>query len=345
MRHSVLTAISPKHINTDWTVTKFKSILYILLSTLTAVGLGGCRKNIEEIRPYDYTVGEVRTLLRQVPNSLFSVKFVLKNLQNDTILLTDQGIRVSLVDPDNLFENYEGIPVPCSTCDFLELEVTTVTQKGDWLSRGLGTIDVNGQFLETGGMVYVKVSCAGQPLALSAGKTLTVNIPATDLQSDLIVSQSVFLNDTTFVGWMPTSEPVFWAQWPTPNVPDQTGYELRLSQLGWNGAFKPMNEPNGNGTFCVELPSLYTEKNSVVMLVFNDQNSAIQLTSQDDKSSTFCSDMAPIGYPVRVVVVCKYSGQFWFDAKTIAETGSNDNIVSEPQPKLQTEVVQYFKNL
>ncbi|MBK8924138.1 MAG: hypothetical protein IPM81_22065 [Saprospirales bacterium] len=314
--------------------------LYVLLSTLAAVW--GCRRHdVEEFLPYTPTQEDLSQLFTQVPDASAHTVFYFGGSIPDTTLTTASGVRVFLADTDNLFADDTGTPAPCSTCPALKIEVNSVLRKGDILSRGLPTTAYPGaKMLESAGMVEVRATCSGKTLHLLPNRYLKVQVPANEVKSGMEVFTGAKDVQNQFAGWSPTGTEAFWAEWPGASAM-QSGYELIVPQLGWSNCARPIIEQSS--PFCVTLPEQFTALNARVFLVFQNTHAVAQL-SGDDASSEFCFSEAPLGYPIRIVVIGKTGGQFWL-SNQFTEIGSNVKLSVTPQPQEEKQVVSFLKGL
>lgn len=317
--------------------------LYLLLSTLATVW--GCRKDVEEFRPYTPVLEDIGQLFSQVPGSTTHTVFQFGGSIPDTTLTTASGVRVFLADTENLFADDTGTPVPCSTCPSLKIEVTSVLTKGDILSRELPTTAFpDAQMLESAGIVEVRASCNGKPLQLRSNpdRYIKIQIPAADVADDMQVYTGSLNASDKLEGWTGTGKPVFLAQWPLPGSGViQPGYELLATQLGWTNCAHPLIEQSS--PFCVTLPDQFTALNARVFLVFQNRRAVAELKG-DDASSEFCFPAAPIGYPVRVIVLGKTGDQYWL-SNHFTEIGTNVMMPLTPQPQEEQDLLNFLKNL
>lgn len=303
----------------------------------------GCRKDVEEFIPYVPALEDLGQLFSQVPGSSAHSVFQFGGSIPDTTLTTASGVRVFLADTDNLFADDTGTPVPCSTCPSLKVEITTVLRKGDLVSREFSTTTFpDQQMLESAGLVDVRASCNGKNLRLLPGRYIKVQLPTSDVPTPMNVYTGALDADGRVTGWSSTGSGAFWAEWPLPGGGGtQTGYELIVPQLGWSNCARPLTEQSS--PFCVSLPGQFTALNTRVFLVFETIRAVTELEGDDD-SSDFCFPEAPLGYPVRVVVLAKTGGQYWLTYKS-TEIGSNVQMPLAPQPQQEKDLVDFLKSL
>ncbi len=316
-------------------------LIYTLLSTLASVW--GCRKDVETFRPYGSSIAEIEAMLSQVPGdgtlTLFNFP---AGLSTDSVLSTAGGVRVHLTDVDHLFVNANGEPVAVSNCGALKIEVSEAFRKGDILALGLPTATLSDELLESGGMVRILAFCDGQPLQLSADRSLKIQITTAQdaLQPDMLVFGAVLNTDQTFAGWENTGQEVYWAGWPTPQG-QKMGYELIVKNLEWVNCARPINEQNS--PFCVSLPLAFDPENTQVFAVFKNQRTVSRLV-YDPAAEKFCLPQGPLGFSVQVVSVTKTGNQYWLGSKE-TEIGNNATLTLSPEESTQNEVLAFLKGL
>lgn len=314
-------------------------LLYALLSTLALAGVGGCRKNVDEFRPYPVTLEDIELLFQQVPDPATQTVFTMNGAVPDTTLHTPGGVQVTLTDTEQLFMDADGKLVPCSTCKDLQIEITEAFRKGDMLAQNIATADSDGNLFESSGAVRLVVKCDGKPLQLLANRNIKIQIPATDpkLNWNLFTFGT---KDSTM--WENTQEQAYAADWPGPNNEIVKGYELIAKTLGWVSAG---NVPQAGGvSFCLDLPPNLNPQNTVAFLVFKNTKILVPLEVPDNIDN-FCFSNVLSGYPVRIVTVSKFDGQYWVGQKE-DETGLNATTKSV-EPKLMTEqqVLDFLRGL
>jgi hypothetical protein len=280
-------------------------LLYTLLSTFTLAVAGGCRKDVEEFRPYPVTLEDIALLLGQVPDPATQTVFTMNGAFPDTTLRTASGVRVSLADTEALFEDEMGNPVPCSACQNLRIEITEALRKGDLLARGLATYNAEGQMFESSGAVRVTFICDGKKLKVQAGRNFKIQVPAASPKTDWLMFYRPAQDSAT---WQDTLQKAYEAYWQGPNATTVTGYELIVNSSDWASAGRLMTL--GTGSLCADLPPNLNPQNTVVFMVFKKSRSVIQL----DKvlsGQNFCATNLPPSEQVRIVTVSKFGDDFW----------------------------------
>jgi len=304
------------------------------------LALWSCRKDVEEFLPYAPTAQGLGNLLsEQVPGASTHTTFTFSNLSTDQILETSGGVRFFLLDTDHLFANANtGVPVLCSTCPELKIEVTEVLNKRDIVARGLNTIGDSGVLFESGGIVRIQASCKGQQLELLSGRTLKIQIPNNNQQGGFFVFNQSTSN--TNEPWTKSNQEVFEAEWPLSNGV-QLGYELLVRKLGWAACGRSLAEPTS--LFCIELPIGFADQNTLAYLVFKNQQIVAPLQF-DLGQNKFCYAKTPIGFQVQMIAVSKLGGQYWL-GKAETEVGTNATFKLGPLQMTEEAVLNFVKSL
>ncbi len=320
-----------------------KSVQYfftiLLLAMLVA---GGCRPDVDELRPYPASLTELQLLLKEVPNQATQTTFVLNNLHRDTMLTTSGGVRVFLNDTEELFANESGQVVPCSSCTSLTVATTEALRKGDFVAQGIPTYDTNGNLVESGGAVRLTVICDGKKLQLLPSRTLKVQIPSPTLLDNMFIFNGLFPNNE-FAGWQATTEPAYWANWPgpVPSGPTVDGYEIYTNALDWVGCQRVI-DPTPN-SFCVDLPEGFDDQNTQCYLVFKNMRSIVPLLPTPG-SKQFCFKNAPPGLLVRILTVSKTGNSYWLGSLE-TEVGTDAVVPLVPEPSSEQEILAILKAL
>jgi len=314
-------------------------LLYTLLSTFTLAVAGGCRKDVEEFRPYPVTLGDIALLMKQVPDPATRTVFTMNGAFPDTTLRTAGGVRVSLADTEALFEDELGNPVPCSTCQSLEIEITEALRKGDLLARGLATYNAEGQMFESSGAVRVTFTCDGKKLKVQDNRNFKIQIPAAAPKTDWLLFTHTAQDSTT---WQNTQDKAYEAYWQGPNSTTVTGYELVVNSSDWASAGRLMTV--GTGSLCADLPPNLNPQNTVVFMVFKKNRSVIQL-DKVISGQNFCASNLPPSEPVRIITVSKFGDDFLV-SQLEDETGLSTSVKPmTPVVMSEAEVLNLLRGL
>ena len=306
------------------------------------LALWGCRKDVEQFEAYAPSNQALSNLLAgQIPSTSTQTIFTLNNITADQVLETPSGARIFLIDTDHLFSNASsGLPVLCSTCPDLKIEVTEVLDKSDILARGLNTIGDSGTLFESGGMVRIVARCNGEQLTLLPDRTLKIQLPNNATQSSFFVfNQDITTNPEKH--WKKSNQEVFEAVWPVANSNTQKGYELLAKTLGWIACGRSIMDPNSS--FCIELPSGFADQNTLAYIVFKNQQVVVPLQFNQNQNK-FCNPKVPAGFQVQLLALSKLGERYWL-GKAETEVGTNATVPMGTQQMTEEAVLNFVKGL
>lgn len=318
------------------------SLNYSLLAALLLLSAVSCREDVDEFRPYVFGPSQesLMQLLGEVPAAATVTTFTLQGLNHDSTLTTPSGLRIVLTDPDALFTNANNQPVAASTCPHLQVEVVEALDRRGLIGNRLHTATYpEGQLLETGGGLHIRITCDGTPLRLLPNRTLKVQIPVSAPESNMLTYSGITSNSEDFLGWQASGEPAYLAEWISGSEV-RKGYEVYPQGLGWIGVGRVLPETVSN--FCVELPTAMTSQTARVMVVFQGVLAVANL-QYDAGDQRFCFQ-APKGYPVQAIVVSKLGAQYWLGQRE-TEIGTHTILPLEPQKTSEATLLEFLQNL
>ncbi len=309
------------------------------------MGVYACREDVYEFAPYPPAAEDFSALLEQVAEAANHAVFHFEGagaLSEDTTLtLVNSGVRLFLTQTETLFEGEDGVPVPCSTCPSLSVEVTFSARKGEWLARGLSQRSYpEGKVMESVGVVRLRGSCAGKPLRLRPGRAIRVQIPVNASKNNLGLFTAQEDSKGNRLGWRDLNQPALSVVFPIPLGGSlQPGYEVQLPQLGWFNCARVL--PDSAVSLCVTLPKQFTALNTRVFAVFNYIQAAVELEGSM-ADSRFCLEKAPVGRAVSLVVISKISTQYWA-AEFSTQVGTSAELSLVPRPVSEEDILSLLK--
>jgi hypothetical protein len=306
----------------------FFAIGFMLLS------LPACRKDNETFDPYTNSQKELDALLSSVPSTLTTTVFTLRgsDLVNDTMLATPGGVRLKLENNDVLFTLENNTAQPCTSCNTVKVEITEVLRPGDWLSRGMPTVNQSAELLEHIGAVRVKISCDAKNLLIANSRHLKLYIPDSSNGTNYTIAYAQPDAQQKLTAWENgEANSVYNATWTVAgSVSSYEGYQLLTKKLGWVSAIRPL-APNASITFCVKLPKQYYLDNTRVFALLEDGTVTVQMQPKIDEKGVFCLDNAPMGEDIRFVTVSSTGSHFWL--------GNGEAVVSDMAPSSVSPVI------
>jgi hypothetical protein len=300
----------------------------------------GCRPDvINEFRPYPEETTTLAGLLSKVRDTSFQVRIALSGIKSDSVLTCPSGLRIILGDTSGLFEDENGNTIDFNTPQQIFLEVAEIQSKGELFGRSVSTTDVNGYPLDCVRGFHFRVVKGDTPLSLRAGRTIRVQFPDASFRENLIVYVGQETGGSVS-GWNNSGAAVIASDW-TLGGSGMTvkGYELAIGKLGWVACLEPLLGPLGS--FCLTLPQGFTTNNTWAYLAYSEYSTLQPLKAEGE---FFCNQQVSAGYPVRLVVVSNYGGQYWYCCRTV-ETNTQLSVKETPQVIEESELIKLLKEL
>lgn len=316
-------------------------ICYALLNTFLLAGVWGCRKDVvNQFTPYPANQVDFGLLLADVPGATTQSIFQLGGIAHDTMLLTPSGVRIFLTDVDQLLADEQGQTVAMSTCPNLLFELTEVSKKGEFIARNLPSVSEDGKLLEVSSAFELRFLCGNAVLQLKNNRSIRIQAPASNRKDDLFVFHAP-VQQAQIGAWTNSGEPVYLADWLSPDGQETIyGYEIVSKQLGWVSNSKPVAGPYYS--FCITIPDGFTTQNTRTYMVYKNIKSVV-LLQQNTNSFQFCTATAPAGYPVKLLTISEFGGQYWMGVKE-TETGSNGLLNIVPQIVSKQQLIDALKS-
>lgn len=330
-------------------IHKRSTLGLLLCSALLLAGVSSCRKDELTFTPASNTLPALDFFLKLIPEQQSQTTFSLDGATlGDTMLLTNSGVRIILTDPNTLFKDADGNPVPCVDCQNVTLRVTEVFSKGDMPARDINSENPEGILPESAGILHLEAFCDGKPLQILEGRTIKIQIPSAspNLLTDMRIWNAALDTDGAFDHWTMTPDVAYWADWLHPDGSGALikGYEIYPGSLGWVNCARPLNStPAGSGQFCVKLSEAFNGENSVCYVAY--KNRLILLEAQGQPGSReFCFGTVVEGFPIRVLVISKIGAQY-YSATFDTESSANATINLNPQAVEAQTLKQTLKSL
>lgn len=306
------------------------------------MGVVSCRKDTEQFRDYPNSLADLENLLIQVPDNSRTTTFVLSGggtVIPDTILTTPGGVRIYLADTDALFrEGTSATPLPVSQCQSVRIEVTEVRTKSDLVARGMSTFDDTGALIDCPAAIRLRVRCDNRDVSLMPDRYIKIQVPATQLLPAMRVFNDIDISEQ--VKWKQTASEVYWADWFTSGIQQQTGYELLVRQLDWVCCARKLDV--ANSTFCLDVQPPFSPENTRAFLIFTNNQTAVELLPES--ATRFCTVQVPAGYQVKVVTFSKTGPVYWWGEKQ-TETGTDSRLTVNPTEKTELQVLSALRGL
>ena len=297
----------------------------LLLSTLlTATIFAGCKKDDDDGTGVDVVPAApaVNALLAVFSEHVEDAKqeFTVNASTGGSIQGNDG---VAIYFPPNAFRTASGFMVTGT----VQVELVEALTVGDmvWLNKQtLGNDDGQMRPLVSGGQYFLSVSQGGQQLQLAENAGY-VTVPAPNGVDPSMALFSGTLEEDGTITWDPFGEI------GANGALDSSGYSFPNDSLGWVNCDYFMG---GGAQTAVQVtcPAGHTGANTIVWLVFPDQNSMTGISGgESNVFSTGSYYSLPVGLNVTIVAVSNAGGSYSSSiTSTVVTAGMDQTITFSP---------------
>ena len=263
----------------------------------------------------------------------------------DTITLEDH---VSVLIPAASFTENSGTIVGGK----VRLEFFRLKKKGDFIKFFKPTVS-GGYLLESGGGFFIRVVRNGQELKLAPNASITVRFtdsedPKPNMQVFHARETIPFLSGgiDTLHTWTRHTDTSWIKTWQGQSTTGNTlkGYELTTTQLRWTAANRFIDSTLPHTNIFAYLPQNFTNKNTVVYAVFENQKTVVNLRSEYG-SRSFMAMRIPKGAKIRILSFSRLGTDLYLGIRLINDVGTNNVYKIEPQKKSLADIIAYINNL
>lgn len=221
-------------------------------------------------------------------------------------MLAEEGGQITCINGSqfnfysNTFATLDGTPVTGQ----IEIEIIEVLTKGDILLIGRPTIS-DGQILRSAGEFYVSANQDGQELQMTGSYNISWPYAnAFEDQGEMLFFEGEGQGEE--FNWVLLQNTELWAGTGIIDSLEEEGgpvFNVFSDRFGWLNCDAFMSYlPEELTTISVTLPAEYTNVNTAVFIVFNDDNAVLPMYG-DPTTEAFVSGQIPIGVDVTIVVV------------------------------------------
>jgi len=293
----------------------------ILFLVAGLVYLSSCQKDIEYFIPDPGTGGPDTTWTSvytdSLPVSQLRSSLVLAQSMDSVQLYstvnftTASGIQLSL-SPSALITG-AGTPVTGN----VSIESGLYRKKGELIRMNIGSSSSMG-YLQSAGVIHLKLSQNNQPLQLAQGSLISL----------MFAPQSAPISNLhIYNGVQQTGAPLYW-QLNYDTLINRAflannSYQVNSNSLGWiNAGARIETTAMPSGELTVKLPVNYTNANTSVWLALNNKMMVTQATP-NIQDKTFLLGSLPLNEPATIIVMSKQAGQYYFAQQTITTSSAN----------------------
>lgn len=234
----------------------------------------------------------------------------------------------------------------------VRIEFFRLKKKGDYIKFFKPTTS-EGYLLESGGGFFIRVIKNGQELKLAPNASITVRF--TDTEDPKINMQVFHARETipfissgidTLHTWTRHTDTSWIKTWQGQDSLGNVlkGYELTTTKLRWTSANRFIDSSLPHTNIFAYLPQNFTNKNTVVYAVFENQKTIVNLTA-DFRSRSFTTMRSPRGAKIRILSFSRLGTDLYMGVKLVNDVGTNNVYKIEPQKKSLSDILAYINGL
>ncbi len=316
--------------------------LFILLAFMSLV-FTTCKEDIDTFIVEEETLLTRGNIVNFFTEMHTGTAIHLFNGNESTTIVTPRRTNIQI--PPNAFVDDSGTVVTGP----IQFELIEIYEKGDMIKFNRPTSS-NGRPLTSSGAFYLQANQGNKVLSLSPNHEIQIRIESETINPKM----ELFYGDDTDpsgFNWVEADgnsqlwENVNSDSWDNPDGTVGTGYSFSITQLNWINcdAFVDIN-PDALTALCVELPELYTNKNAVVFVTFEDWNGVMPLRGSPD-SKQFCEIGLPVGATVKLLVISEQGTDNYHFANHSLTITENQTEIMEPIPTTLESIVEVLDEL
>lgn len=259
------------------------------------------------------------------------------------------------------FKDYISIRIPArsftesigtTATGKVRLEFFRIKKKGDFIKFFKPTTAA-GYLLESGGGFFIRVVKNGQELQLAPNATITVRFadteePKNNMQVFHARETLPFITNgiDTMHTWTRHTDTSWIKIWQGQDSLGNLlkGYELITTQLRWTAANRYIDSTLPHTNIFAYLPLNFTNKNTVVYAVFENQKIVVNLTAEY-RSRSFTTMRIPKGAKIRILSFSRLGTDLYLGTRLVNDVGTSNVYKIEPQKKSITDILAYINNL
>ncbi|WP_284283352.1 hypothetical protein [Portibacter lacus] len=293
--------------------------------------------------------GDISNFFAQVPNKFDSLVFKAE----DGIIIVTENQTIIEVSPGSLLDQSGNFVT--GDVDFKYIEVLN---PAEYAFYGLPTIS-NKQLLRTDGVFRFEARQEGKELSFKGGRGVRVRLPDDNPEEGMQLFRGEGSGDD--FNWSPISDAtgspnntdIILNEWFL-NI-DSTGqdflqgfgYEFTCELFTWINVDIFVDIPEDERTtVCVELPEMFTNKNTTIFMLFKESKSILGLNGDAEKMQ-WCEPYGatPKGFEVTFIVISHQGDDKYYFALKDATIVEDHLEYIEPEETTIDEIVKEIENL
>jgi hypothetical protein len=278
--------------------------------------LGSCQKELDIYVPdSNFSTGPdtvwynsisawmpVSTLKQQLRTAPVEEQFQI--LQGPTSHIFSNGMEIQIpagAISDSLGQPYFGM---------LKATAHLLSGRGDFIRNGV-ELSADDRYLTGAGAFYIGLQTpSGLPLTISGGSSLQLQYP---IGSGVSGSYPFYRGDSVNLEiiWTPVQDTLY-----NGAVVNGNRILIQTNQKGWLSPARSVIQTAPPTRIAIQLPSNYTNANTVAYAFFEDQISAIRLQA-DPATRMFKTNELPVGKNLKLVVLSKQANSYFIGSTQV----------------------------
>ena len=335
--------------------------LLLIIGCLSALLITACNKELSDNfttytdHPLNDTVWVKNLTNTASINDLFDLlvpDIIVDSIRLDTASVLKYGDSLEISYDGGSFVNTNSSTLPTGKA---RLEMIPLKKKGDFIKTFRPNTTANGSLLETGGGYFIRVTQNDKELALGTNRTLQIKF--NDLDSSRPNMQAFYGKEgfpippkgiDTAYSWIRDFDTSYLPTWSKPSnnplVPSYYGYTLKSKNLRWVTADRYVDSTQPKTKITAILSPNFTNKNTAVFAVFNNQKTVVNLKG-DYPSRSFNTLNIPLKSSIRLISISKIGGDFYLGIKDVSSVATVTSYTIVPDKKSLKDIITFLNGL
>jgi hypothetical protein len=319
---------------------KIRKISRLSCYAFLIILLASCGKELEQFTPQDPT-GVVDDIYANFTTE--SEEFTL-DVQDKYVIETQKNTLIVVKKDDLILNSGNAIT------DKITIRIQEISDKADMIKNNLSTT-TSTDFLISERMIKIEIESNGNEVKLKPGSNYNIYIPNTQPKEKMNLFYGIMEFETVIWEEAENDRAIEINEWffQTQNgVIADFGYILNCDRFDWINVDIYYETPADQKIeVSVELPEvLYNGKNTIVFMVFENENSAVRL-SYNESTRKFYEPYGatPKGHDINIVIISSISeNDFHFGIKKFS-TAFNINSFMVPESMGKSAIEEKLKEL
>ena len=231
------------------------------------------------------------------------------------------------------------------------IDIIRLQKKGDFIKAYRPNTSFM-YLLEAGSAFFIRITKNGSELALAPGASIKIkyadieeaenNMQVFYGKETMPFPTSTFDPANTWVRSLDTSYIKTWTTQTNSGI--KKGYELEAKSLRWISAHRALDPNPAKTNIYAILPPNFTNKNTVVFAVFNNNRTVIDMHG-DYASKSFTTSNIPLKTKLLLVSISKFGPDLYLGTRLVNDVGTMVNYSFTPEKKSLTQILAFLNSL